>query len=137
MDTFQLIYDGEYVFCINIYYKDSPECKIKICYVITPLKDCILLEEITNMGTFKHRAHNLEKTISFDNNGEFELEILKKYKIMDYNYSINSRYDFVFNACNVVITHIFLLVSDDNSQPKEFKITYKFRTHLSSKHVKN
>jgi hypothetical protein len=142
MDKFQLIYDGEYVFCVNVYYKDRPECKIKVCYVATPLKDCILLEEVTSMYSVKYITHNLEKTITLDNNGMFNLEDLKNYTILRYNHKMTSDYDFNINATRIAITHTFTVVpiatipdaAAATSNAVDFKVSYKFLTY---QHVKN
>ncbi len=136
-----MIYDGEYVFCINVYYKDKPECKIKICYVSTPLKSHILLEELTNMGNVKYITNNLEKSITFNNSGTFDMETLKNYYIQSYNHETTNVYDFTINGSRVSITHTFMLIPIElAAMPQspgttaKFIVSYKFITY---QHVKN
>ena len=77
MVKIDLIYNSEYVFCIDSYYDDSSLCKFKLHYTMTPYNTYTILEETNNISSNKYFANNLTKSILLNNNPIGDVEVLK------------------------------------------------------------
>jgi hypothetical protein len=132
MNKLDLIYNSDYVFCIDVYYPNSPKCKLKIHYSNVPVgissNYTETLEECLNDKITKYVVHNLAKSITLNDVELTNVEVLKNTHIIDYKHETLSNYNFKTDISKVIILHEFKLASYEY-----LRIVYKF----DIKHVPN
>ena len=128
MNKFDLIYNSEYILAIDVYYHNSPKCKIKIHYSFIPNDNYTLLEESNNTSTTKYLAYNLSKSYFLNDMELFNVEVLKNNHIIDYKHETISKYNLKTDMSNIIILHEFKLASYEI-----LRIIFKF----DIKHVNN
>ena len=111
MVKIDLIYNSEYVFCIDSYYDKSSLCKFKLHYTMTPYNTYTILEETNNISSNKYFANNLTKSILLNNIPINDVEVLKHNNILHYSHEMSRKYEPKTDKSHIIILHEFKLAS--------------------------